>query len=182
MTQAVAVVVNGELGSGKSTLARALAPHLGATVLSKDLLKEAMYEPLGLTTEERSLAGSVAAMRIMHALSAASASPLILEANWKPIDVEPLVALGRPLVQVVCRASADVLADRVLHRDRHPVHRDRAVPAVQRQVLDLIERDAFKPLDLPCPLIEVDTERAVDVAALADAVRAAVDRAVVRGE
>jgi hypothetical protein len=56
-------------------------------------------------------------------------------------------------------------------RERHPVHRDRTVPAVQRHVMDSIARSAFRPLDLPCPLIEVKTEHVVDVATLAVAIK-----------
>jgi cytidylate kinase len=41
-------------GTGKSTLARALAPRLNATILDKDLVREAMFGPdrITFTTEQ----------------------------------------------------------------------------------------------------------------------------------
>ncbi len=36
-------------GTGKSTLARALAPRLNATILDKDLVRDAMFGPDGIT-------------------------------------------------------------------------------------------------------------------------------------
>jgi hypothetical protein len=165
------VVISGELGSGKSTLARALAPRRGATVLSKDLLKEAMYDPLQLTSNQTSKAGSVAAIRIIYAIAAASSSPLVLEANWKPLDVPQLVALDRPTVQVCCTAPPEVLVERVRTRERHPVHRDRAVPEVFAHVIDAIERRTFRPLGLPCPRIDVRTDEPIDLDALVAEIR-----------
>ena len=41
---AVYVVVSGPPGSGKSTLARGLAPELGLPLLSKDRIKEALFD------------------------------------------------------------------------------------------------------------------------------------------
>jgi len=170
MDRPLLVVISGELGSGKTTLARPLAQRLGATLLSKDLLKESMYEALDLTTDRRSKAGSVAAMRLMYSIASTSASPLVLEANWKPMDVPQLAALSRPMVQLHCEAQPDVLSERVRGRERHPVHRDRTVPAVFDHVMAAIRSRVHEPLELPCPLIRVDTTEPVDLARLITAI------------
>jgi predicted kinase len=42
LSGALVVQMHGEPGSGKSTLARAIAPHIGAVVLDKDVIKAAL--------------------------------------------------------------------------------------------------------------------------------------------
>ena len=171
------VVLSGALGSGKTTLGRCLVDPLRATLLSKDLLKEAMYEPLELVDEARSLQGSVAAMRLLYDIAARSRSPLILDANWKPMDVPQLVGLGRPLVQVFCTAPGEVLRARVLARvasgERHPVHRDGMVPELLQRIADVVATGESAPLDLACPLLEVDTTTDVDIGEVVDRIRRA---------
>ena len=173
----VLVVVSGALGAGKTTLSRQLTGPLGATMLSKDRMKESMYEPLDLTTDERSLQGSVAAMRLLYDLAATSGSPLVVEANWKPLDVPQLQALGRPTVQLFCDAPSAVLQQRVRARvrtgERHPVHRDRFVPALLEKVVSSLARPR-RPLDLGCPTLAVDTSVPVDVPAVIGWVRSQV--------
>lgn len=177
VTSEVAVVVTGALGSGKTTLARQLAEHLRATLLSKDLLKESMYEPLGLTTDRRSLRASGAAMRLIYDLAATSHAPLVLEANWKDLDIPQLQSIGRPLVQVFCDAPTEILRRRVRDRvrtgERHPVHRDRLLPELLDSVLASLARPR-QPLTLACPTLEVDTAEALDVEAVAAWVRTSV--------
>lgn len=41
------IVISGIPGSGKTTLARQLAPALGAFLISKDVIKEALLDVLG---------------------------------------------------------------------------------------------------------------------------------------
>ena len=167
------VVLSGALGSGKTTLARRLVQPLAATLLSKDLIKESMYEPLGLDDERRSKAGSIAAMRLMYDIAAASRSPLILEANWQAMDVAQLEALNHPdrtLFQLFCTAPAAVLKRRVLGRiesgERHPVHRDAMSAELLERITAPDVADAA-PLALTCPVVHVDTTGDIDVSRLA---------------
>lgn len=166
------VVLSGALGSGKTTLARRLVQPLAATLLSKDLIKEAMYEPLGLTDDARSKAASVAAMRLIYDIAANSQSTLILDANWRPMDVPLLLGLGRTLVQVFCTAPGEILRSRVLGRvdsgERHPVHRDRMNPELLERVTAQLAAATAVPLDLACPLVVVDTTTEIDVPQLAN--------------
>lgn len=171
------VVVHGPAGAGKTTASLALAPLLGATVLSKDLIKEALYDPLQLDDDASSLAASGAAVQLIYTIASTSSSPLIAEANWKAMDVPQLTALARPMVQLFCTAPPEVLKKRVLDRlalgSRHPVHRDGMVPTVLERMLEIIDRHECQPLELSCPIIEIDTSRPLNPAELANRLAAA---------
>lgn len=106
MQPPVLVVISGAVAAGKTTLGVCLAARLNATLLSKDLLKETLHEPLAIASQETSLVASDAAMRLMFSIAATSASPLVVEANFKASDVEQLAALSRPAVQIFCTAPS----------------------------------------------------------------------------
>lgn len=169
------VVVSGVAGAGKSSLARALSPRLGVVLLSKDRLKEAMYDALPVEATEQSLWLSAAAMHALYDTAAHSPGGAVLDANWRPeADCPRLGRLALPLVQVFCDVPPAIaqqrLLDRVASGQRHRVHRDAMDPDVLRHMV----RDAAEPgtpLPLRAPVVRVDTSRAVDVMSLAARVR-----------
>lgn len=71
------VLVNGHPGSGKSTLAVALADALGAHLLSKDAIKEALASTLDHSTAVGSL-GAIA-MDVVWRLAAALPGTVVVE-------------------------------------------------------------------------------------------------------
>ncbi|HLY79035.1 MAG TPA: hypothetical protein VKQ70_06650, partial [Caulobacteraceae bacterium] len=100
----------------------------------------------------------------------ANAPAAVLEADFRPgSDYERgrLTALAAPLVEVYCRCSPALAAERYAarHAGRHPAH-----------VSGTISLEALAEFDRPLalsPVIEVDTSGGVDIPALADSVRAA---------
>jgi predicted kinase len=166
----VLVVISGAVAAGKTTLGVRLAARLHATLLSKDLLKETLHEPLTIASQETSLVASDAAMRLMYSIAATSAAPLVVEANWKAGDVEELMAFARPAVQIFCTAPVEILKERALSRvhtgDRHPVHRDRMSARVLAAMVRDIEEKRAAPLPLNGPLLRLDTSGPVDLDAV----------------
>ena len=83
------LLVSGAPASGKSTLARALAETFGYPLLSKDAIKESLFETLGahltrdLDAPELSRLLSRAAMEVLWSL-APGCTQVILEANFRP--------------------------------------------------------------------------------------------------
>jgi predicted kinase len=168
------VVVSGIPGSGKTTLAVPLAQELGLPLFSKDTIKESLFDVLGTGDLEWSQSLGRASHVIMYRL-AAFAPAAVLESHFWRGKAEPeLEGLGRVRTQVYCRCPVELAAERYRRRasssDRHRGH----LPEHQTEEVTRPWREAEPaPLDLPCTLVEVDTSRPVDIARLADAVRAA---------
>ena len=165
-----AVVVTGLPGSGKTTLAAPLAARLGLPLLSKDTIKELLSDALGTGADPRDL-GRVATHLLLGL--AATMPSVVLESFFWPGLAEPeLLALDRPLVQVHCRCAPGLARARFDARlrdgTRHPVH----------HAMDDWDRftGAAGLLDLPGPLVEVDTTAPVDVATVAARVGDALSR------
>jgi predicted kinase len=74
------VVISGSPGSGKTTLARQIAPRLGAVLISKDEIKEILWNVLGDDVVDESRRIGQAAIQLMYAMAARS--PLAVVESW----------------------------------------------------------------------------------------------------
>lgn len=90
------ILVTGIPASGKSTMAALLAEYFGLPVISKDKIKELMYDDIGFQSREEKVKLGVASMNIMYYMAAQlmkNNQPFILENNFEKMSEEPLLEI-----------------------------------------------------------------------------------------
>ena len=169
------VVLSGPPGSGKSTLATPLASSLGLPLFSKDTIKEALMDSLGVPDAEESRRLGNAAIQTILALARENRRG-VLEANWRPsVAVEPLRSLPGRVVEVFCDCDTRICRERYARRavTRNPGHLD----ATRIDDASMWTGEASKPVDGGWPVIGVDTATPVDHDALYVRIMAAASSA-----
>lgn len=90
------ILVTGIPAAGKSTMAVFLAKKLGLPVISKDKIKELMYDDIGFHSREEKVKLGIASMNIMYYMTTQlmkNNQPFILENNFEKISKEPLLQI-----------------------------------------------------------------------------------------
>lgn len=163
----ILILVAGPPCAGKTTIARRLSSDLQLPLMSKDMIKESLYDSLGWRDREWSRSLGSPAMELLFLFSEAQVATgrsCIIEANfWASLSTGSLLQLKlrHPYVplQVRCDAEPAVLNERFRRRtssgERHPGHAD----AVTDQSFFQSERleDQATPLPIGGEIIKVDT-------------------------
>jgi predicted kinase len=163
------IVVGGHSGSGKTTLAQGLAYALSLPLLSKDVIKEALFDSLGWSdrawSQRLGAAAITALYRQLEQLLATRQSCVIESIFRAELDGPRLRTLCaqhdvQPL-EIQCVAPGEVLIARVLARaasgERHPGHVD---GTWIEEHAHLLRAGPLPPLELGGPLCVVDTASA----------------------
>ncbi|HEV2073808.1 MAG TPA: ATP-binding protein [Thermomicrobiales bacterium] len=163
------IIVNGPPASGKSTLGKEIAAELGIPLLSKDAIKEEMYDSLGKIERKISRRLGETSMRLMYTVARKildAGLGVVIEANFyhgiSEKDLSKLIAVS-DAVMVHCTAPEEILKQRYIERaqsgERHPVHDDaNRVDELGKDLDDGI----YDPLNLGIPLIQVDSSDGFD--------------------
>jgi predicted kinase len=123
------VVVTGPPASGKTTIAEPLAAEFRLPLITKDGIKEVLFETLGVGDLGHSRAlGGAAFELVWHVLEIGLAAGVssIVEGNFStPSQLLRLRGgYAFDIVQIHCHAPERVLHDRYRSRDRHAGHFD----------------------------------------------------------
>jgi predicted kinase len=165
MSKALLVLINGHPGTGKTTLGKRLAKDLALPFLSKDDLKERLFDTLGVGDQawSRKLGhASVELLFLVVERQLEAGASLVMEMPFIPefhtsrfldlaerCDFEPL--------QICCTCDEQVLYERFRRRaetgERHPGHVDQ--PTTFADFKSQMQRE--RHLDIGGLLIHVDT-------------------------
>lgn len=193
-TPSTLIIVNGASGTGKTHLSRRLARELRLPLLSKDDIKEGLYDELSQAGPDgfdlawsRKLGGASfdALFRVIEQQLAAGVD-CITETAFNPkfntskfLDLK--AQYGYRPFQIYCHCEAAVLADRVNKRygsgERHPVHpdfRDSHGGATPELIRQIEASGKYGILEIGGALISVDTTNlaAIDFEGLVKRIRA----------
>lgn len=167
------MLVSGLPGSGKTTLAKGLADALEFTLVSKDYIKEALFDALASRPGDLTVSRDVgaAAMEVLWAV-AAHAREVVLEANFRPhsaYERTKLAGLEANLVEVFCECSREEARRRFESRASRGAHPAHPLTVLSSSLMD--EYDG--PVGIG-PVIRVSTMEPVDLVAVAGRVRASL--------
>lgn len=90
------ILVTGIPAAGKSTMAEALAEYFSLPVLSKDRIKELLYDTVGFRSREEKVRLGIASMNIMYYMAEQlmkRGQAFILENNFENVSKEGLLAI-----------------------------------------------------------------------------------------
>lgn len=127
------ILVTGIPAAGKSTMAEVLAEHFGLPVISKDKMKELLYDTIGFCSREEKVKLGIASMNIMYYMAEQlmkRGQSFILENNFENVSKEGLLEiLGKysyKAITVTLTGDYEKIYQRFLERndspDRHRGH------------------------------------------------------------
>ncbi len=166
MPPPVLIIVSGPPCTGKTTLARRLAADLVLPAMTKDTIKEVLFEHLGWSDRAWSRRLGAASVELLYAFAGAllaAGRSCLVEANFVASFATPAfrrIAADHPFlpIQVNCAADPEVLRARFQERahsgERHPGHQDHLPPdpALSPPIPGRLD-----PLDIGGHVIELDT-------------------------
>jgi predicted kinase len=183
MVKPLLIIISGLPCTGKTTLAKKIASRFKLPLVTKDGIKELLFDTLGWKdrawSKQLSSASYSLLFYFMQAQLAAARS-LIVEANFHPdVHTDKFLALKGicefEAIQIQCVADGEVLYERYRQRGdsgrRHPGHVD---SETYEEFKPILLQGRLKPIPVGGEYLEVDTTdfASVDYNHLYEAIKA----------
>ena len=162
----ILIIVSGPPSTGKTNLAKTVAQKFNLPLITKDSLKEILFDTIGWKDRSWSKLLGKSSFALLHYILdsfMATAQPLIIEGNFKP-EFESLEIKNRlqkfnySAVQIMCQADGQILFQRFKDRSesgqRHVGHCDTG--NYEELKPDLL-KGKYEPLDINSPVIIFDS-------------------------
>lgn len=156
------IIVSGPTCGGKSTLATYLAEKLQIPLVSKDTIKETLFDTLGIQDKEWSNQLSHVSIALLFSFAEEQlkrGQSVIIESNFQPAlhteTIKKLITQYQPTtVELHCFAKPEILLERFKQRVRHPGHGDQERYEDAVNTFTTLERHASLNVGR---VIEIDT-------------------------
>lgn len=167
MAKSVLILVSGLPATGKTSLSKGMARHLGLPLISKDTIKEILFDGVGHGSREWGEKLNAPTYKLLNYFvqqQLQSNQSVIIETPYDDdFPRAEYIALQSQYdfdcVQVMCYAEPQVLVDRFIARinapDRHPGHNDQEALDDFRN--SITHAGKVRPLDLRSDVYELDT-------------------------
>ena len=180
MPKALIVIVTGLPCSGKTDMAEKLSVKHNLPLLTKDDIKESLFDSLGHSDREwsRKLSGATYHIlyRQMHRLAISKIS-FIVESNFNPSEatkrfVDLQQVSGCNFLQIRCHAEGEILVERFRKRmylGRHPGHADQQL---FQEIENQLMHGKIDALNIKSMKLDIDTTNfsTIDYGSLSHAV------------
>jgi predicted kinase len=166
MSKTLLIIISGPPCTGKTTLGKKIKDEFRLPFVSRDDIKESLFDSLGWSDREWSIKLGVASYKLLYknieSLLSAGVS-FIVESNFKPAyDNERFLNLKKKYdfetFQIMCSANGEILFERFKIRsesgERHPGHVDHLN---YDEFKDTLLKGGHEKLDIGGKVFDIDT-------------------------
>lgn len=186
MSKTFLIIISGPPCSGKTTLGQRIAKEFRLPLITKDDIKESLFDTLGSKDRKWSKKLGLASYKILYYLADSllkAGRPFILESNFKAeLETEKFLDLKNKYdffpFQIQCKTNGEILFERFKQRaesgDRHPGHVDHLN---YEELKEVLLKGAHDPLEIGGKVIDIDTTdfKSIDYKSLFNEISAATN-------